>query len=89
MLGSYETTYLSALCMNLIDCLHGVQVVDTRVKTNFIHYNDASSFYSILQCPDCRGDIACRDDVCFAFYGGFNDMNMERVRNKRDNCIDG
>lgn len=47
MLGSYEI-YLSALCMNLIDCLHGVQVVYTRVKTNFIHDNDTSGFYSIL-----------------------------------------
>jgi hypothetical protein len=40
--------YLSALGMNLIDCLHGVQVVDTRVKTNFVHDNDTSGFYSIL-----------------------------------------
>ena len=34
--------------MNLIDCLYGVQVVDTRVKTDFIHDNDTSGFDSTL-----------------------------------------
>jgi hypothetical protein len=40
--------YLSSLSMNFIDCLHGVQVVDTRVKADFIHDDDASGFNTLL-----------------------------------------
>ena len=73
--------------MNLINCLHGIQVVDTRIKTNFIHDNDASGFNPTLKRLDRGRDITCRDDVCLAFDGSFNDRNMESVRDERNNCI--
>jgi hypothetical protein len=80
--------YLPPLSMNLIDCFHGVQVVDTRVKADFIHDDDASGFDTLLQCPNCRRDVACCNNMCVAFDSSFNDRNMERVRDKRDNSID-
>ena len=40
--------YLSPISMNFIYCLHGVQMVDTRVKANFIHDDDAGGFDTIL-----------------------------------------
>lgn len=46
-LGS-EKEYLSPLSMNFIDCLHRIQMVDTRVKTDFIHDNDAGGFGTLL-----------------------------------------
>jgi len=64
-------------------------MVDTRVKTNFIHDNDAGGFYSILKCPNRRRDVTCRDDVRVTFDGSLNDRSMEGVRNKRNNCIYG
>jgi hypothetical protein len=75
--------------MNLIDCLHGIQMVDTRVKAYFIHDNDASGFCTLLQCSNFRRNVACRDDMCVAFDSCFNNQNMERVGDERDNCIYG
>ena len=75
--------------MNLIDCLHGIQMVDTWIKAYFIHDNDASGFCTLLQCPNCRRNVACGDDMCVGFDSCFNNQNMERVGDKRDNCIDG
>jgi len=34
--------------MNVIDCLHCVQVVDTRIKADFIHDDDAGSLDTLL-----------------------------------------
>ena len=79
--------YLPALSMNLIDCLYGIQMVDTRVKAYFIHDNDTSGFCTLLQCPNRMGNVACRDDMCVAFDSCFNNQNMERVGDERDNCI--
>lgn len=64
-------------------------MVDARVKTNFIHDNNAGGFYSVIKCPDCWRDVTCRDDVCVTFDGSLNDRNMEGVRDKRNNCIYG
>jgi hypothetical protein len=75
--------------MDLIDCLHGIQMVDTRVKAYFVHDNDASGFCTLLQRPNCRRNVACRDDMRVAFDSCFNNQGMERVGNKRDNCIYG
>lgn len=81
--------YLPPLSMNLINRLHGIQMVDTRVKAYFIHDNDASGFCTVLQCPNRRRRVACRDDMCVAFDSCFNNQNMVRVRDKRDNSIYG
>ena len=75
--------------MNLVDRLHGIQMVDTRVKAYFIHDNDASGFCTLLECPYSRRNVACRDDMCVALDSCFNNRNMERVGDKRDNCIYG
>ena|SRR5260221_4734448 len=64
-------------------------MVDTRVKTDFIHDNDAGGFYSILKPPDRWRDVACRDDVRVTFDGSFDDRSMEGIRDKRNNCIYG
>lgn len=40
--------YLSPLSMDLVDCLHCVQVVDTRVKADLIHDDDASDLDTFL-----------------------------------------
>jgi len=75
--------------MNLIDRLYCIQVVDTRVKTYFIHDYNACGFDTLFQSPNCRRDVAGRNDVFFGFDSGFDDRNMVRVRNKRDNYING
>ncbi len=75
--------------MNLIDRLHGIQMVNTRVKAYFIHDNDASGFYTLFQCPNRRRNVARCDDMCGGFDSCFNNQNMERVGDKRDNCIYG
>jgi hypothetical protein len=73
--------------MNLIDRLHCVQVVDTRVKAYLIHDYDACGSDTLFQSPNRRRDVTGRDNVFFGFDGGFDDRNMERVRDKRDNYI--
>ena len=40
--------YLAPMSMNFVDCLHSVQMVDTRVKADFIHDDDAGGFDTLL-----------------------------------------
>ena len=73
--------------MDLVDELHGVQVVDTRVEANLVHDHDTSLLDLLLKLTDPRADIARRDHIRLALDRGLDDGNMVDVRNERDNEV--
>ena len=81
--------YLATLRVDLVNRLHGIQVIDTRVKTDLVHYDDASFACSCIKFGHRRGDVARRHNVSLTFNGGFNDGSMISVRDKRDDQIVG
>lgn len=56
-------TDLSALCMDFVDGLDSVQVIDTRVQTDFVEDNNSSLLGSGIQFAHGWGDVGRGDDV--------------------------
>lgn len=79
--------HLATLSMHLIDCFDRVQMVDARIKTNLVHYNDARSLGFLIKFTHCRGYITGCDDVNFSLYRSLYDSRVVRVRDQRDDEI--
>ena len=73
--------------MDLINDLHSVQVIDTRIQPNLIHYDDSSFLSSGVELTHSRGDVTGSDDVSLAFDSSFDDLSMIGIRDQRDDDV--
>lgn len=73
--------------MYLVDCLDGVQVIDTRIKSDLIHDNDTSLLHLSFQLLHRRANVAGGDDVSFALDGGLDHGGVIGVGNERYNEV--
>lgn len=62
-------------------------MIDSRVKANFIHYDDASGLDTLFQSADRRRYIARGDDVRFPLDSSFDNGRMVGVWDKGDDHI--
>jgi hypothetical protein len=79
--------HLATLSMHLVDCLDRIQMVDTRVKTNFVHDNDTRFFGLLIKFKHCGGNIAGCDDMDLGLYCGLDDSRVVCIRDQRDDEI--
>lgn len=93
-LGSGQTTTvgeegldLAALSVNIIDGLDGVEVVETRVKTDLVHDGDTSLLDLGFKGTDSVRNVRGCDDVDLVFASGLDDGSVVDVRNERDNNV--
>lgn len=73
--------------MDLIDDLDSIQVINTGIKTNLVHYDDTSCLCFRIQLPHSWGYVAGSDYMCLAFDCGLNDSGVIGIGNKGDNDI--
>jgi hypothetical protein len=79
--------YLSTFGVDFIDRLDGVEVIDTRVKADFVHNNDTGFTSSSIEFTHRRRHITRRDNVSLALDSGFDDGGVVGVRNEGNNKI--
>ena len=84
-----DETHLATLFVDFIDDLDSIQVVNTGIKTNLVHYDDASCLCFRIQLPHGWRHIAGSDYMCLAFDRGLNDSGVIGIGNKGDNDIMG
>ena len=73
--------------MDLVNGLDGVEVVDTRVKTNLVHDNNASLLGSGVELAHRRANVASGDDVGLALDSGLDDIGVVGVGDERDDEV--
>jgi len=73
---------LSTFLVDLIDCLDGVQVVNTGVETDFIQNHDSGGLGFLVEGTHGRGYVAGGHNVCLSLNRGLDDGSVEDVRNK-------
>lgn len=84
-----EDADLATLLVDLADGLDGVQVIDTRVKTNLVHNDNTSLLRLLIELSDSRGNVAGSHNVGLAFDGGLNDGGVVGVGDERDDEVVG
>jgi len=84
-----DEAHLSILSVDLIYDLDSIQVVNTGIKTNLVHYDDTSRPCFRIQLPHSWGDVAGSDYMCLALDRGLNDGDVIGIRNKGDDDIMG
>lgn len=73
--------------MGIIDGLDSIQVVDSRVETDLVHYCDTSLDDFRLECLHGIRDIAGSDHVLLVSDSGFDDIGMVDVGDQRDDEV--
>ena len=73
--------------MNLTDRLDSIQVIDSRVEPDLIHYDNPGFLSLFIKLPDRRRDVASRDDVRLALDGCLDHGGVVRVGDEGDNKI--
>jgi len=68
--------------MNLVNRLDGVEVVNTRVETDFVQHHDSGSLSFFIEGTHRGGYIAGGDNMSLSFDGGLDDRSMESVGNE-------
>lgn len=76
--------YLSTFSMNLVNGLDGVQVVNTGVKTNFVHNDNSNITSSLVKGTHLGRDIAGGDNMGLGFDGSLDYSDMVSVWNQRN-----
>jgi hypothetical protein len=82
-------THLATPFVDLIDDLDSIQVINTGIKTNLVHYDDTSCLRFRIQLPHSWGNVASSDYMCLAFDCGLNYGGVIGVGDKGDNDIIG
>ena len=62
-----------------IDRLHRVQMVDSRVKTDFIKNCDTRLFRLLVQLHHCGRAVASGDYILLVADGGVHDVDVKGV----------
>jgi hypothetical protein len=86
-IGNLTATDLSALLVYLIDGLDCIQMINTRIESNLIHYNYASFLHFAIKFPNFGRDVTGGDDVGLAFDCRLNNDSMECEWNEGDDKI--
>ena len=84
-----DFSYLSALSVDFIDRLDGVEMINTGVQPNLVHDDDSSSLDFGVEGADGGGDVAGGDDVGLSLDGGLDDGDVVGVRDQRDDQVEG
>jgi hypothetical protein len=63
----------------LVDGLDGVQVIDSRVKSDFVQDDDASLLHLGFEFFHCRRDVAGGHNVLLVLDGGFDHIRVMNV----------
>ena len=75
--------------MDFIDDLDSIQVVNTGIKADLVHYDDASCLCFRIQLSHSWRHVAGSDYMCLAFDRGLDDSSVIGIGNKGDNDIMG
>ena len=78
---------LSASLVNVVDGLDRVQVVDSGVKANLVHNDDASLLDLWLELLHRIRDVRGGDHVLLVLDGGLDDIDVVDVGDERDDKI--
>lgn len=70
------------------DRLHSVEMVNTRIKANFVHNGDARLLAVFLELQHGRRDVGSGHDVGLGADTRLNDQGVEGVRDQGDGQID-
>jgi len=73
--------------VGIIDCLYGVQVVDTWVKTDLVHNDDACLLDLWLELLHCIRDVRSGDYILLELDSGLDDIGVVDVRDEGDDKI--
>ena len=73
--------------MDLVNELHGVQVVDTRVEANLVHDHDTGLLDLVLEFANARADVARSDNVGLTLDGSLDDRDVVDVRDERNDKV--
>lgn len=73
--------------MNLVDGLHSVKVINTRIETDLVHHDDPSRLSLGIKLPHGGGYITSSDDVGLPFNGRLDDRCVMSIRNERNDEI--
>lgn len=68
--------------------LDGIEMIDSRVKTNLIHDGDAGVLALLLQGLHTIADVARRNDIRLVADRALDDVGVECVGNERYDNID-
>lgn len=75
-------TDLSTLCVDLIDSLDGIQVINARVETNLIENSDSSGFSSFIKLTHGRRNIRGGHYVGFTLDGSLDNIGVVGIRDE-------
>jgi len=94
ILWCWETTAVgeerkdfSALGVDLLDGLDGIQVINSWVKTNLVHDCDTGILGGLVELQHGWGDIAGCDDVLLVADGGLDDRCVEGIWDQGDDEV--
>ena len=73
--------------MDLVDCFHGIEVVNSGIKSNFIHDDDPGFPRCCIELTHGRRDVTRCNNMSLSFDSGANNIRMVCIRNQGDNEI--
>jgi hypothetical protein len=82
-----DVTHLTAFLVDLINDLDSVQMIDTGIKTNLVHYDDTSRLCLRIQLLHSWGDVTGSDHMRLALDRGLDDIGVMGVGNEGDDDV--
>ena len=79
---TFKKANLPTLLMHLSNCLYRIQMVNSRIEPNLVHYHNPCVPRFLVQSAHSRRDVGCSDDVGLTLDSSLDDCGMVSVGDK-------